>query len=224
MIALPPGAVTTLRREFVVHNQAAKIVILNGGPTMPWTVTHTDEMDAIDELNRYASDRAIGIVVASIVETHLTSLVKSAMVSNPISLKGDPVDKSLFRSSGPIGSFSAKIKLAYLMGLVSEECFRDLENMREIRNRFAQHLDIGSFGMREITDLCMRFTMVDKYVTDPLNGIHGDPSALFALETPDAARMLTADYPRERYLLAGQVFAIGLRNATPNAKARNPHF
>lgn len=185
-----------------------------------WMVTHHKEMDAIDELYYLASDRAVGIVVASIVEIHLTDLIKSALLPNPISYDGESVDRRMFQSSGPLGAFSAKIKLSYLMGLVSEEAYRDLENMRWIRNRFAHYIDVGSFTVQEIADRCMNFKMIDRYVIDHKNNIHGDGTAQFGLEI-DNAPLRLAD-PKDRYVLAAQIFALGLQQFTPEAKPWTP--
>ena len=98
-------------------------------PTPHWTVTSPQDMDVIIELNRGASDRAVGIIAASLVEIHLTDLIKSAFINDT------EVQRLVFNSgNGPLGPFAAKIRIAYLMGMISEQCFKDLEIMRHIRN------------------------------------------------------------------------------------------
>jgi hypothetical protein len=128
----------------------------------------------------------------------------------------------MFRSSGALGTFSSKIGLAYLMGMITEEAFRDLENMKDIRNKFAHHLDVGSFTVQAIANRCLNFKMVDRYVIDPVNGVPGDSSALFGLAVNGARARLKE--PKDRYLLTGQIFDIGLQHATPDAKPWTPLF
>src|ERR1700694_4252101 len=129
---------------------------------MRWSVTSSDEMAAIYELYYHASDRAIGIVVASIVEMHLAGLIKKCFIQDTTAVKMAEAD--LFHSSGPLGSFSVKIKLAYLMSAVTEECYKNLNTMKEIRNRFAHRIEVGTFQFPEVFDRCMSFTLVDKIV------------------------------------------------------------
>jgi hypothetical protein len=46
------------------------------------------------------------------------------------------LDKKLFHPSAPLGPFSVKIDLAYLLGIINEELHHTLHTMREIRNAF----------------------------------------------------------------------------------------
>jgi hypothetical protein len=59
-------------------------------------------------------------------------------------------------------------------------------------------------------------------LVDPPNGLHGDPSALFALQNSGAAEKLKN--PKERYSLSAQVFSIGIQHATVAAKPYTPAF
>src|SRR5262250_3050373 len=97
-------------------------------PTPHWTVTSPQDMDVIIELNRGASDRAIGIIAAGLVEIHLTNLIKSAFIDDTVAQ-----DRMFNSANSPLGSFAAKIRLAYLMGMISEELHKELDNMRHIR-------------------------------------------------------------------------------------------
>jgi hypothetical protein len=59
------------------------------------------------------SDRAAGIVGAVLVEESLTTLIRSRLIAD------EELLQELFRASGPLGAFSVKIKLAFLLGLYS---------------------------------------------------------------------------------------------------------
>jgi hypothetical protein len=184
---------------------------------MRWSVTHDDEKVAIDELYYHASDRAIGIVVGSIIEMRVTALLKDNMIKEQDSakLKGETIHSKMFHSSAPLGSFSAKIRLAYLLKLVNEHALRDLENLKDIRNLFAHDLSIGSFDIQVVIDKCKNFTLCDRYVRDSEGGAHGDGSAQFIYEVKNAAeRLKTA---KDRYVLTAQVLSLGiLLGAGPN--------
>jgi hypothetical protein len=113
----------------------------------------------------------------------------------------------MFQSSGPFGAFTSKIRMAYLMGLISEEFFQNLEIMREIRNRFAHHTEVGSFDIQEMSSRCFNFALVDKYVSDEKAGRYGHPSALFLYEKSGANEQLKL--PKDRYVLSAQIFFDG---------------
>jgi hypothetical protein len=97
------------------------------------------------------------------------------------------------------------------MGLISGKLFKNLEVMKDIRNRFAHRTEIGSFDHPEISSRCFNLTLVNKYAIDPPNGIHGDPAALFAVLVPGAAEK--SKNAKERYALSAQIFSMGLQEA-----------
>jgi DNA-binding MltR family transcriptional regulator len=189
---------------------------------MAWLVTSPEDMAVLAEINRGASDRALGIIAGSLVEIHLTKLLKQAFITETKVGSKQTAEEEMFRSSGPLGVFSNKINITYLMGLISAELYRDLNIMREIRNRFAHRTEIGSFDHPEISSRCMNFTLIDRYVIDPDNNIHGDPKAFFGYQKSGAAQLLTI--PKERYVLSAQVISIGIQNAAVDPKPHTPNF
>jgi DNA-binding MltR family transcriptional regulator len=187
-----------------------------------WLVTSPEDMAVLSEINQGASDRALGIIAASLVEIHLTKLIKQAFITETKTGQKQTVQELMFHSSGPLGAFSNKIRLAYLLGMISTEFFKNLEIMKEIRNRFAHYTEIGSFEHDAISSRCFNFTIVDKYVIDTDNGVYGDPSALFGYHQPGAVEILKK--PRERYALSAQIFSLGIRHASVNPKPYEPAF
>jgi hypothetical protein len=85
------------------------------------------------------SDRAVAVICTAIVENRLTAVLKASMRSDP-----EPLTE-LFRPSGPLGSLGTKIRLAYLLGLIHEDIYRDLLLTAKIRNEFAHDVRITSF-------------------------------------------------------------------------------
>ncbi|SHJ24767.1 Mannitol repressor [Mesonia phycicola] len=77
------------------------------------------------------SDRGCVILAVSFLETILTDLLKGKLIGSKKHFK------NLFDFSGPLGTFSSKIKMSYSIGLISESEKTDLENIRSLRNIFA---------------------------------------------------------------------------------------
>ena len=74
------------------------------------------------------------LVGAAILEERLTRIFQVLFDSKQAPRK---LQESIFDSNGPLSTFSAKIKLAYSLGLIDRSSFEDLETVRRIRNRFA---------------------------------------------------------------------------------------
>jgi hypothetical protein len=49
---------------------------------MHWLVMSPEDMAVLAETNREASDRALGIIAASLVEIHLTKLIQQAFIAD----------------------------------------------------------------------------------------------------------------------------------------------
>jgi hypothetical protein len=81
------------------------------------------------------SDRAAVILAAAMLEHALEVLLKSRLVPSPT--QGD----SLFEGAyAPLASFSAKIDVAFRIGLIAPAFARDLHLIRKIRNDFAHNV------------------------------------------------------------------------------------
>ncbi len=68
-------------------------------------------------------------------------------------LRDGKAKDDLFHSAGPLGTFSARIKLCFCLGMLDDREYHDLEVMRGIRNEFAHKIDT-SFDMPSIKDRC----------------------------------------------------------------------
>jgi DNA-binding MltR family transcriptional regulator len=102
-----------------------------------------DEREAFYD---HSSPRTTAIVLAAIVENHLTALLRLMMVPET-NLVGD-----LFNPTGPLGPFATKIRLAYLLRVISKSIADDLIIVTKIRNKFAHDLSVKSFERQQITD------------------------------------------------------------------------
>lgn len=96
-------------------------------------------------------------VAAILASTYLEDVTEIAVGTKFIELSNDDV-AGLFQGSSPLSSFSAKVKLAYALGLIGPKARHDLDRVREIRNVFAHAKISYSFD----TDA----------VANTINGLH----------------------------------------------------
>ncbi|NVN84621.1 MAG: hypothetical protein HXX15_00920 [Rhodopseudomonas sp.] len=167
----------------------------------------------------FDSDRAAGIVAGSIAETRLEQALQSRLRKTDTS-KLQEISGQLFRPSGALGPFSIKIDLAYLMCLLSDEAYKDLTNIKNIRNDFAHKLDHDSFDVPSIRDRCKNLVLVDRHVgpvpdcdlykTNAAPILRSDPY----MGLPDYQQKL-AD-PRFRYTMTAQLISSALGQASEN--------
>ena len=99
---------------------------------------------------RRGDDRTAAILGATLID----DLLKSALLSKFRHLTGDETDR-LFGPDQPLGSFSAKIKLAYAMGVCDRKDAQNLEVIRAIRNAFAHNAKPMSFKAAEVYEVCL---------------------------------------------------------------------
>ena len=71
------------------------------------------------------------------------------------------IAKTMLSGDGPISAFSARIDLAFLLGLITPDARRELHILRKIRNIFAHDPDNFGFEKEEIKSRCDEL----KYVT-----------------------------------------------------------
>jgi hypothetical protein len=190
------------------------------------TVNASDEAtfrSIIEELG-HTSDRAAAIVGAVMVDESLTGLLKSRLSRDQRLLD------ELFRSSGPLGAFSVKINLGFLMGLYSGDTRKELETIKNIRNEFAHHI-ARSFDFERIKDLANNLSMSEK-VEFHFSVLEDNQMVLYIgagskpkdrpserVLPPIAPENLT---PRERYMRACHFFSGGLSFAAHSIPPFNP--
>ena len=89
-----------------------------------------------------SNERVSIIVAVAEMDSRLTSVLRASLL--PVGKNDD--DDSLFGSDRPLSSFSARIHLAYRLGLIDDSFARALHLIRKMRNEFARnnawvHLD-----------------------------------------------------------------------------------
>lgn len=182
---------------------------------MTWPLLENDEYDAVADMECNQSDRATAIVCAALLEDRLSTAIRMKCVQDK------KVIDQFFRSAGPLGSFSAKSDLGYLLGLFSKEVYTDLYYVRQIRNEFAHKMKTRSFATQRIADLCRNFKSHKRNFTvevvDKKIGIK--PQRLFPELDVDSPT-----YNRDQFVRVCQVLVVMFGIFEPKGKPRQPKF
>lgn len=107
----------------------------------------TDYRGLVEEFKK-ESDRAAVIVGAAFLDERLREVIADLLVDDEKEVR------KLFEPMGSLGSFGARIRMAYCLGLLRKEDFHDLGVIQKIRNRFAHELHGLSFADAKITQQC----------------------------------------------------------------------
>lgn len=143
------------------------------------------------------SDRVVAIVVGTLVEARLTTAIKARVKLT------ERIGENMFRTSGPLGSFSAKIDLGYMIGLYGEPAWRELVTLKDVRNWFAHHLESASFKSQKINAWCRNLKMAERCVFD------SEEELLKTVSIPFGVRATEDELknPRYRFHLAASFFS-----------------
>jgi hypothetical protein len=94
-------------------------------------------------LEQQESDRGVAIFAATLLEDDLESLLRSCCLNDPVSVR--KVVDPLFNVYAPFSTFSAKIQVAYALGLIPKNLYKTLTLIRKMRNDFAHDRKVVSF-------------------------------------------------------------------------------
>jgi len=89
-------------------------------------------------------ERGLVLALAAFAEEALGDLIEAFLIS------GDPAKQLLEGFNAPLGTFSARIKMSYSLGLVTKRQYEDLDQLRKIRNEFAHKWEPISFDDQKI--------------------------------------------------------------------------
>ena len=88
-------------------------------------------INQLTELLNSQDDRGLVLSLSAFAEDALGSLLKAFM------LPSEATSQLLEGFNAPLGTFSARLKAAYALGLITKGQYEDLEHLRKIRNEFA---------------------------------------------------------------------------------------
>jgi hypothetical protein len=115
-----------------------------------------------DEITDGTSDRAIVIVLATMVETYLEAILAQRMDH----LKSDDIER-LFEGYGVLSSFSSKITIGYAFNIFNNDVRRDLNYIKDIRNAFAHSRTTIKFTTPEVSAACALLSYDHPYEGKP---------------------------------------------------------
>jgi hypothetical protein len=133
------------------------------------------------------ADRAVVILQASMVESILENAIAQRMRHD---LK-DETRKDLFDFEGPVGTFSAKITIAYALGIFGSTTRRDLDLIRLMRNQFAHCRKPLKFSLPVVVAICAHLVLPD------VGGVSLTPTALLRISKTDKVDLKN---PKTRYV------------------------
>ncbi|WP_461787765.1 MltR family transcriptional regulator [Pedobacter sp.] len=121
----------------------------------------------VKELNA-ESDRGSVILACSLFDIALKAKIKSFLVHI------ENVNDDIFDdANSPLSTFSAKINMAYRLGIVSNHLKSDLHTLRDIRNSFAHNIDECSFDDTEVINSIEKLKTSSKFI-ERFEGIRND--------------------------------------------------
>lgn len=151
-----------------------------------------------------AQDVSMIVVAVGYLDACLASLLAKHFQ------KGSVSDGLLDSRTGPLGSFSARARLAYALGLIAKSMYQDLQVLAELRNEVAHHHFALEFSEPSVSSQCDQL----RYVAELKDATSGQ--IIFQstwLSTPRGTFMVTALMIAQRLLLT----ALGTAHAKPQA-------
>ncbi len=112
-------------------------------------------------------DRGTALIGAAWLDDALEQLLRKAFRN-----KKKPVEE-LLHPDGPLGTLSARARLAYALGLLEPTAWHDIELIRRIRNQFAHSREDLRFSKPTIRDRCRELHAMKAFQLgsgDPVRG------------------------------------------------------
>lgn len=144
---------------------------------------------------RSESDRACAVLARSLLENQLRDLLSATL-----SEATPKADRELFEGTGPLATFSARIRIAERLGLITKDESHDLNLVRKVANEFAHGLDHEmSFETESIRSRILECRFVNILLDHA-----EDWAGLLEQDTPGAI----ASSPRKRFELTVAFLAL----------------
>jgi DNA-binding MltR family transcriptional regulator len=121
------------------------------------------------------------IALTSLMDVWLERVLKKAFI--PMS---KAMHERLFEAYRPLNTFAAKIIVAYAVGAISLETYRELETIRNIRNEFAHATGLMTFENATVAALVVTLkgqgeTPIDRFIAS-VNGVREEMQKYLAKE------------------------------------------
>lgn len=123
---------------------------LKGKKSLEETLAKSNDFQGFLDEFQNETDRSTAIIGAAFLDEHLKQLLANFMVDDPNEVK------QLLASESPLGSFGARIRAAYCLGLISRQYFDSLKLIKDVRNAFAHQLHGRTFEDTDVADACKK--------------------------------------------------------------------
>jgi DNA-binding MltR family transcriptional regulator len=191
-----PGSVSTLKKAY------------NFKLKMP------DSKEFVAELNG-ESDRAAVILASSQLDDLLANAIALRMAASVDVLVGDV--ETIFRPSGPLGTFSARAEIANLFGVIENETYEQLTILREMRNACAHSKHPISFKDDLLRNVAMN--LFAPRGSTPRAIAEKDVKAAFGLEISFLTSVLALGSRKAGYAARSEAFTEMIRETVEMLKA-----
>jgi DNA-binding MltR family transcriptional regulator len=103
------------------------------------------------------TDRSSIILMASLLDNALATRIAKSLCFSP---NGSEFDY-MFRFEGPMGTFSAKMEIACIFGVIEDATYAQLNIIREMRNACAHSRDVLTFADPTLSTVAKRLALSD---------------------------------------------------------------
>lgn len=159
-----------------------------GHHSMTWIYQRDEDAAAIEDLERQP-DRGAALVAGAFLEERLLVALKARLHHLTQKLEGE-----MFKRSGPLATFAAKIDLGLLIGMYDPVMHANLHHIRKIRNEFAHKFVPITFKTQNVAAMCSNIKLpksLEAYVRYELDGKQFTTPRFFVEH---------ADDPRTRFM------------------------
>jgi DNA-binding MltR family transcriptional regulator len=171
---------------------------------MTWITISDDDKPIIEEIEKQ-TDRGAAIIASAYLEERLLAAIKAR------TNRHDKIESAIYKGSGPLASFSAKIDLGLLLGIYTPKLHSFLHTIRDIRNEFAHKSKPRNFSSQRIKDLSKNL-----YVVATFKMMNKTTGQVTGFELKDVAS------PRETFLNCVKFLLVCLDMETKQLPLRSP--
>ncbi len=97
---------------------------------------------------QHESDRGLPLIGGALIDNLLADTLRFFFCENK------EVEKLLDGATAPLGTFSSRTLCCYVLGLIDEHEFKEIDLIRKVRNEFAHAKHGTSFKAARIESLC----------------------------------------------------------------------
>jgi mannitol operon repressor len=116
------------------------------------------------------TDRGAALVGAALIDQRLADTLRAFMVAGKVA--GELLDGG----TAPLGTFSARARASYALGLLDQHEFSECNIIRKIRNEFAHRVHGTAFTTPPIASLCHS---LQSDLPDGRDGFKDNPRGIF---------------------------------------------